>query len=120
MDLHVSKSTQDSLGFFNATPLGQQQNGSKLSLSLLVVAGNPTVSKHFSIPASAPGHDCEINLEGRKLLPECVPLPCEAPHKVGVSLIFIHLYNTAARPHLYHLNMYVVLILHQCYRSTLP
>ena len=67
MDLHVSKSTQDSLGFFNATPLGQQQNGSKLSLSLLNVAGNPTVSKHFSIPASAPGHDCEINLEGRKL-----------------------------------------------------
>ena len=69
MDLHVSKSTQDSLGFFihNATPFDQQQNGSKLSLSLLVVAGNPTMSKHFSIPASAPGQDYEINLEGHKL-----------------------------------------------------
>ena len=69
MDLHVSKSTQDSLGFFihNAPHFGQQRNGSKLSLSLLVVAGNPTVSKHFSIPASAPRQDYEINLEGHKL-----------------------------------------------------
>ena len=69
MDLYVSKSTQDSLSFFspNAAPFGQQQNGSKLSLSLLVVAGNPTMSKHFSIPASAPGHDCEIDLAGHEL-----------------------------------------------------
>ena len=46
MDLYVSKSTQDSLSFFspNAAPFGQQQNGSKLSLSLLVMAGNPTMS----------------------------------------------------------------------------
>ena len=69
MDLHVSKSTQDSLGFFihNAAPFGQQQNGSKLSQSLLIVAGYPTMSKHFSIPASAPGQDYETNLEGDKL-----------------------------------------------------
>ena len=42
------------------------------------------------------------------LLPECVPLPCEAPHKVGVSLIFINLHNTTARPHFYHLNMWLL------------
>ena len=41
-------------------------------------------------------------------LPECVPLPCEAPHKVGVYLIFVNLHNTAARPHLYHLNMWLL------------
>merc|ERR1711962_825780 len=77
----------------NASHFGQQQNGSKLSLSLLIVAGNPTMSIHFSIPASAP---------------ECVPLPCEAPHKVGVSFIFINLHNTAARPHLYRLKKSIV------------
>ena len=42
------------------------------------------------------------------LLPECVPLPCEAPDKVGVSLIFINLHNTAARPHFYHLNTWLL------------